>query len=302
MLAPSPRSTDPADPLELYRWAVQDPETHAAVLRIMYERLNPGRSPTVMREDFAGTSAESVAWVALRRGRRAIAVDRHVPTLAWARARAERILGERAADIAFIESDVMRAAPPHTPEADIISILNFSILYLHEREELRSYLSHARRCLAPDGLLVLNTFGGPWSRRVRTDIHRITPTPRLPAEAAIPPFEYHWEQRSYDAASARLDCRIHFAVPDSDAPSGRREIRDAFRYDWRLWNLPELIGSLLEAGFGDVQVWRHTHDPSKGAAGVFLGQVPASDVERLDHWTAYVVAQSRGGTSNGPGE
>ena len=54
------------DRLELYRWAVQDPETHAVVLRTMYERLRPGRQPAILREDFAGTSAESVAWVMLQ--------------------------------------------------------------------------------------------------------------------------------------------------------------------------------------------------------------------------------------------
>jgi len=53
------------DTLELYRWAVQDPETHATVLRLMYERLHPGRTPMLLREDFAGTSAEAVAWLAL---------------------------------------------------------------------------------------------------------------------------------------------------------------------------------------------------------------------------------------------
>jgi hypothetical protein len=69
------------DRLELYRWAVQDPETHAIVLCTMYERLRSGRHPVILREDFAGTSAESVAWVILRHGRRAIAVDLDGPTL-----------------------------------------------------------------------------------------------------------------------------------------------------------------------------------------------------------------------------
>src|SRR5687767_6970524 len=100
------------DILELYRWAVQDPETHAEVLRIMYESVHPGRSPTVLREDFAGTAAESVAWVALQEGRAAVAVDLDRETLRWARHRAERILGSEAECIEFIEGDVIAVAPP----------------------------------------------------------------------------------------------------------------------------------------------------------------------------------------------
>jgi hypothetical protein len=45
-----------------------------------------------------------------------------------------------------------------------------------------------------------------------------------------------------------------------------------------------------EAGFARVEVWRHTYDASKGAAGVFLGAVDAAVVAELPSWTAYVVA------------
>jgi hypothetical protein len=45
---------DPLDTLELYRWAVQDPETNAVVLRTMYERLRPGRQPVGLRGHFRG--------------------------------------------------------------------------------------------------------------------------------------------------------------------------------------------------------------------------------------------------------
>jgi len=184
------------DSLELYRWAVQDPETHAMLLELVYERVRGGRSPEVLREDFAGTSAESVAWVALAEGRRAVAVDRDGATLAWARRRAGVILGEDAARVRFVEGDVRAVAPPEVPEADVIAALNFSVCYLHRRAALVAYLEHARRCLA--------------------------------------------------------------------------EMREALR----------------EAGFADVQVWRHTHDAAKGE--VFLGEVASLD--EPGRWTAYMVA------------
>lgn len=118
----------------------------------------------------------------------------------------------------------------------------------------------------------------------------MTPSPRLPSEAPFPEFEYLWEVRSYDPPGRRLDCRIHFSVPDAKVPGGIREVRDAFSYDWRVWSVYELMESCVDAGFADVQVWRHTYDPAKGAAGVFLGRVNPDSLLELDNWNAYVVA------------
>lgn len=280
---------DSPDVLELYRWAVQDPETHATVLRVMYERLRPGLHATVLREDFAGTSAEAVAWVSLKEGRRAFAIDLDGPTLAWARRRAERILGARAENITFIEGDSMRLGPSHgdVGRADIISVLNFSILYLRDEGALRSYLEHARECLSPTGIVVLNSFGGPGAVREETTRHRVVPTPRSPREAAMAPFDYLWEVRAYDAPSRTIECLIHFQL---DHAGGKREVRDAFRYEWRMWSLSELVDVCSSAGFSNVQIWRHTYDPSKGAAGIFLGAVDAAAIDGMDQWTAYVVA------------
>jgi len=278
------------DPLELYRWAVQDPETHAIVLRTMYERLRPGRQPVVLREDFAGTSAESVAWVILQHGRRAIAVDLDGPTLDWAQRRAARLIGPLASQITFIQGDVRSVRPPEVPCADIISVLNYSILYQRETDELLAYLQRALSGLAPGGILVLNLFGGAAAVQPGATRHRVTPTPRLSTESPLPAFDYLWEVRSYDRVSHRLDCRIHFVVPDPSAPSRTREMRDAFTYDWRLWSVHDLVGACVQAGFSDAQVWRHTCDSTKGAGGVFLGRVEPDCLPTLEKWSAYIVA------------
>lgn len=285
------------DSLELYRWAVQDPETHAEVLRIMYETTNPGRRPVLLREDFAGTAAESVAWVALQPGRRAVAVDRDLPTVEWATKRAQRILAGNAGTVEFIVEDVMAVGPDRAGAADILSVLNFSILYFHDRESLDPYLAHARSCLAPGGILVLNAFGGPEAMRRRVDVYPVDPSPRLSTEAAVPPFEYVWEQRWYDAASRVADCRIHFNI--ADAGSGKlRQIRDAFRYDFCLWPPWEMVEALHAAGFDSVEVWRHTYNPEIGPESLFLGPVPVDVLDDLDHWTAYFVATRKEGMSD----
>lgn len=268
------------DGLELYRWAVQDPITQARVLQLVYARTCPGRVPMRLREDFAGTAMDSVAWVALCEGREALAVEIDGPTLAWARARASTLLGARASRLTFVHGDVCRVGPPDVPAAHVVAALNFSIFAFLERPALRAYFEHARGSLHEHGVFVANAFGGPERMRAHVRTAIVADRAGLPGETPPPAFEYQWEQRAYDAVTAQVDCRIHFA---GCAGGG---LRDAFRYRYRLWTLPELVEIAREAGFGDVQVWRHTYEP---AAGVFLG--PVERLEAEDRWTAYLVAR-----------
>lgn len=217
------------DPLELYRWAVQDPQTQARVLQLMFEHLHPGHTPRCLREDFAGTSAEAVAWLALGEDRQALAIDRDAATLDWARRRARRILGKRAAALRFVCADVMEVGPPQVPSADLISVLNFSILYLRERDELLRYLRQAHAGLSATGLLVVNLFGGTQALQSGLTRHRVHANPAAEGAAPLPLFEYCWEQRLLDADTRRLACSIHFRLPDPRQPGGVRLLSNAFR-------------------------------------------------------------------------
>ena len=135
----------------------------------------------------------------------------------------------------------------------------------------------------PGGVLVMNIFGGPAVASASTIEHRVTPTPRHPQERPIAPFRYRWQQGAMTPVDSRIECLIHFHFDDGPP------IENAFVYDWRLWSPAELIEALAECGFAPAQLWRHTHDPARGAAGVFLGPVPSFDPPPL--WTAYVVAR-----------
>lgn len=275
------------DPLDLYRWSTQDPTAQAAVLAEIYRRIRDHREPRILREDFAGNAADATAWVDAARNRRAIAVDFDGPTLEYAQHRAERILGKRSNRIDFIEADVHQMKPPQVAAADVLSVLNFSTFYMHSRKALRRYFEHAHECLNNEGVLILNAYGGPAAMRAHTDQHRIVPTRERGQKQALPPFDYHWQQLDYDACSARIRCRIHFDVPDPEAPEGKRHLANAFSYDWRLWTLPELTETLREAGFRKAQVWRHTADIDARPPTVFLGPVRALRHQEL--WLAYVV-------------
>lgn len=285
-------SKRPADVLELYRWAVQDPETHAALLDVIHRRMSPSGEPTtprVLREDFAGTAAESLAWLARAPGRRAYAVDLDAPTLAWARARAQRLLGPHAESLTCVHADVLGPPSDAVPPADIVSALNFSIMYLTKPDSLLRYLRAARAGLGPGGVLVCNLFGGPDNQRPNVTTHAVRPTPKSPGEPPVAPFEYLWEIRRFDPATRVADCRIHFRLA---GPAGRpgRFLADAFRYAFKLWDPDEITASCREAGFARAEVWRHTHDPARGAAGVFLGPAEPATFRTNASWTAYVVA------------
>jgi hypothetical protein len=179
-----------------------------------------------------------------------------------------------------VQGDVRQVGPPEAPAAHVIAALNFSMLAFLERPAMRAYFEHARRSLDENGVFVANVFGGP--ERMRAHVRTVSVAGRtgLPGETPPAPFEYQWEQHPYDAVTAQVDCRMHFAR--CGTPGGRR---DAFCYRYRLWSLPELVEIARDAGFRDVQVWQHTHDP---ASGVFLG--PVERLEAADRWTAYLVA------------
>ena len=283
----SRRQRHGVDVLELYRWAVQDPETHVAVLQQMYSRIRNGLRPIVFREDFSGTSAEAVAWVAADPARSAFAIDLDADTLKWARRRAARLLGSDADRVRFFSGDVLEVAPPQVPPADVISALNFSLLYFHERTALETYFRHALRCLDESGIVVCNVFGGAGTMRANVDERKVEPAARNPREQTPPPFGYRWEQSQLDAVTGRVECCIHFDVePTQSSPVVT--VERAFSYDWRLWTLPELTEVVRSAGFSDVQIWRHTYDPSKGRDGVFLG--PVTSIKNEETWVAYVIA------------
>jgi hypothetical protein len=64
-------------------------------------------------------------------------------------------------------------------------------------------------------------------------------------------------------------------------------MKRAFRYDWRLWTLPEVRELLVEAGFKEALVYTQGWDD---AAGELDGVYRKRDVfENQESWLAIVV-------------
>jgi SAM-dependent methyltransferase len=263
---PVRRPRRPRPPAEdrhrLYERAVQDAPFEADLVESILRRS--GRPARRLREDFSGTALFAAEWV--RRGpeRSALAVDLDPAVHRWARRNRLPALGAAAARLRLVTADV-RTSPGRG--LDAIVAMNFSYSVLKTREDLRRYLRAARAALAPGGVLVLDAFGGFRAQKELVERRRIAGG-----------VTYVWEQEAFDPITHRIRCAIHFEGP------GRRRLRRAFTYDWRLWSLPELTELLREAGFEGIEVlWDVAPSASE------TRYVPRRRAKAQAGWLAYVV-------------
>ena len=233
--------------LALYERAVQHPLAELAMLEKVARHHGAADTLYTLREDFAGGAALAEAFVLSHPDREAIAVERHGPTHRWSRRNRGALEPE---GLHLVEADVLDF---HGPRCDAIHAGNFSVLGWHTRADLVRYLRHARRCLTDGGVFLMDTYGGPGAQRISEQHRRVDDT-----------LGYTWAQTAFDPVSQRARCAIHLR------PAGHPELRNAFRYDWRLWSPAELTEALAEAGFEAPTVWLDrgdgTYRPHRRAA------------------------------------
>lgn len=133
------------------------------------------------------------------------------------------------------------------------------------------YFVSVRRALAPDGLFLLDAYGG-------SDAYET-----MEEETKLDGFTYIWDQADFDPVTARALCHIHFKFRDGS------RLKRAFSYEWRLWTLPEIRELLAEAGFSRSTVlWQGTDEETGEGNGEFL---PAERGEADPAWIAYIQAE-----------
>jgi hypothetical protein len=256
-----------ADRHELYQIAVQSPVEDVRFLTRVYEEVR-GKKPRHLREDFCGTALLCATWV--RRGSQYTAegFDISPETIAWGVEHNFAKLGAAAARAKLHVKDV-RARSHVAP--DVRAAQNFSYFVFKRRAELLEYFESAYKDLDRRGVFVIDVYGGPESMEVMEEVRKLDEG-----------FTYVWDQRSYHPATGDYLTFIHFRFRDGSA------LKRAFRYDWRLWTLPELKDALLEAGFARVETyWEGTDSDGESGNGVFRRSLRGDNCAA---WVTYIVA------------
>ena len=256
-----------ADKYELYQLSVQSPEADIAFLRRVYKKEN-GRPARHFREDFSGTGLLTAEWIGKGPKYTAEAFDIDPEPVDWGRARHFRKLG-KAAERATLHLKDVREPSERAP--DVRCAQNFSYWIFRTRAEMLDYFRRARDDLAEDGVFVLDAHGGPESTELREESSEM--------EAG---FTYVWDQHWYSPVTGDIRFYIHFRFDDGS------EMKRAFRYDWRLWSIPELKDILLDAGFSRVDVyWEGTSEDGETGNGIYRKTRYGTNDPA---WVTYIVA------------
>lgn len=269
-----------ADRHVLYQASVQGPDEDIALVKRLFRR-HAGRELTRLREDFCGTALFASKWVAHRETNFAAGLDLDRDVLAWGEEHNRAPLGAAAHRLSLRAQDV---TVPTRDRFELIIACNYSYSVFKTRAALRGYFEAVRRSLTPDGLFLMDSWGGWEAQQTNTERRRV----QAPDGAR---FGYTWEIASYDPISSDITAHIHFDFPD------RTKLRRAFSYDWRLWQLAELRELLLEAGFEGTDVLWEGEDEDGEGTGEFR-RVKRAKNDPI--WNAYLLSRRQPSVSPKP--
>ncbi|KAA0216664.1 MAG: class I SAM-dependent methyltransferase [Leptolyngbya sp. PLA3] len=257
-----------ADKHDLYERAVQNVQAEIDFVDRTYKKRR-GRAAVRLREDFCGTGNTSCEWVRRRADNVAFGLDIDQATLDWGGQRhVGRLKPHQQERVHLLNRDVLK--PGDARHMDCILAMNFSYWVFHQRAVMKEYFRSVRRSLAPDGLFFLDFYGGSEAFL------------EIEEKRKLKGFTYVWEQDKFNPITGSVRCYIHFDFPD-----GTR-MKRAFRYDWRVWTLPEMRDLLVEAGFGTVTVYWEGDDGNGGGNGVFR---PTLRGDPCESFICYIVAE-----------
>ena len=264
-----PTQAELADRHKLYELSVQYAASEIEFVDETYQKLR-GRPANLLREDFCGTANVCCEWVQQRKSNRAIGVDIDAEVLTWGiENNLTKLSKEQSKRITLLQEDVLKA---RTERPDIVSAMNFSYWLFKERKQLKRYFKQVYEALANDGILFMDAYGGYDSYK------EIIEEREIEGES----FTYIWEQERYNPINGNLLCHIHFTFEDGS------RLNNAFTYDWRLWNLPEIQELLKEAGFSKITVYWQGWDEDGEPDGVFE---PAREADADAGWICYITAE-----------
>jgi hypothetical protein len=269
-----------ADKYDLYQRSVQCVEAEIDFVDRTYKKLR-GRRATLLREDFCGTANTSCEWVRRRKENIAVGVDLDPVPMDWGRKHnLSKLTEEQRSRLDLHCNDVLHAGRPSGRRFDAVLAMNFSFWCFKERTKLLQYFQSVHASLDDQGVFFLDFYGGSDSMRELEEPRRIPARPG--GGYGSPPFTYVWEHHSYDPITGDIVCYIHFRFADGS------EQKRAFKYEWRLWTIPEVRDILIDAGFKRVTVYWEGDDHKGGGNGVFRA---ARHGEACPSFISYVTAE-----------
>ena len=238
-----------ADKHDLYQRSVQAPEPDIHFIHRIFKRER-GRVATHFREDFCGTALLTSYWVGRGKKFTAEGFDIDPEPLAWGRKHNLAPLGAAAKRAVLHQSDVRERS---SRKPDVRCAQNFSWWVFKTRTEMLDYCTGVRRDLVKDGLFVMDIHGGPECMEKMQETTKI--------EGG---FTYVWDQHFFSPVTHDAVNYIHFRFKDGS------RLKRAFKYEWRLWTIPEIRDVLMDAGFSRVDVyWEGTSDDGETGNGIY---------------------------------
>lgn len=256
---------------ELYEASVQDSRAELSFFKRVYRNAF-GKDPKVFREDFCSTFLNSVTWVKQAKDHVSYAVDRDEEPLEYGcKNHLAKLKPEQRERVMLFQKNVLDVK---TPPADMITVSNFSICFLKERERLLEYLKSCHKALKSKGVMIMDMLGGEELPEETEDATKFELKDGTKAT-------YFWEHAGFNPINSEAKFYIHYQI------KGQKKMNRVFSYNWRMWSLPELKDLFLEAGFKGVDIYWEGDDPdSDEGNGVFHKAVKA---QSCAIWVAYIV-------------
>lgn len=260
------------DKYDLYVNSVQSAEHDAALLLRIYRSsiLTRSKKTLTLREDFCGTAALCFNWIKLGKEFKAIGVDIDQSAIDWGCARYDSNGSVRESGrLRLACADVMEL---NLQRPEIICALNFSYYFIKDRQQLLQYFKLCRGRLAHDGLLILDSFGGPTYLSSHSDKRRNNQKK----------FDFWWDVEFFDAISSHVKTHLHYKL------DGQKMRKRVFSYDWRLWTIPEITDALRDAGFNTIEYWAEGVNTRGHGNGIFR---KIKSEKNCESWVTYVTAR-----------
>lgn len=261
------KKSPPFDRYAYYRQAVQSPDVDCQFMSDAFKELR-GKRPHSLREDFCGTFALCHEWVKRNKANRAYGIDLDVEPLQYGRENhLAKLRPEQQKRLSLIQGSVLTSS---LPRVDMVVAMNFSYYIFKSRMMLKRYFKRALHGLRPDGLFFVDCFGGFETQEPNEEFCKCRG------------FTYYWDQTSYDPVTNCAQFHIHFKR------QGEKRRERVFSYDWRLWTIPEIRETMLEAGFRRAHIYWEGTTRSGAGDGNFKRVEQGEDCAG---WIAYVVGE-----------